>query len=206
MDPKFQTSFIPKKPLVSSAGVKTRHPVSIFMTAAVIIFILSIGGAAFALVWERVLASQEAQYQDELAKDQNQFNTSLISTLSKANQKIDIANQLLKSHLASSQVFDIVSKLTISTVRWKSFDFSVPDKAGQGIKVAMEGDADSFASIAYQSDVFGQSALFGTNKVIKNPVLSNLSVQPGGHVAFSFTATVDPSELSYTSSLAPASQ
>jgi hypothetical protein len=37
--------------------------------------------------------------------------------------------------------------------------------------------------------------------VIKNPVLSNLSVGANGKVDFSFTASVDPSKLSYTDEL-----
>jgi hypothetical protein len=210
MEPKFQTSFIPKKQLsVATSGGSSRHSVSILMTIALLVFIISIAGAGFAFAWERVLNSQQEAYKSDLAKDQNQFNTDLITTLTTADTKISIAKTLLADHLAVSQIFSIISQLTISSVRWKSLQFAAPGSAGgasaagPGISISMQGEADSFYSVAYQSDVFGQSAEFGTNKVIKNPVLSNLSVDPTtGHVDFAFTATMDPAELSYVAQLA----
>ena len=185
-------------------GEAARHSVSIFLTISIIIFIISIGAAGFSFAWEKVLNNQQNQYKDTLAKDQNQFNTSLINTLMKANSKIDIAKGLIANHLAVSEIFNIIGQLTIGNVQWKSFTFSAPDVSGSSaggtskdITVSMQGETDSYYSVAYQSDVFGQSSEFGTNKAIKNPVLSNLSVGSDGKVDFSFTASVDPSELSY---------
>jgi hypothetical protein len=204
METKFQTSFIPKKPLSAASVGGARHSVSILLTVSIVIFIISIGAAGFAFAWEKILDSEQNQYKNTLAKDQDQFNTSLINTLTKANAKIDIAKSLIANHLDVSEIFNIISQLTIANVQWKSFTFSAPAASGasangasNGITISMQGQTDSYYSVAYQSDVFGQSSTFGTNKVIKNPVLSNLSVGSDGKVGFSFTATVDPSELSY---------
>jgi hypothetical protein len=208
MEPKFQTSFIPKKPMIASTGNPARHSVSIFLTISIIVFVISLGGAGFAFAWEKVLGSEQNQYKKDLAADQNQFNTDLINTLTKANTKIDIAEGLIQKHLAVSEIFNIISNLTIASVEWKSFTFSAPAAspssgggASSAATVSMQGQTDSYYSVAYQSDVFGQSSEFGTNNVIKNPVLSNLSVGSDGKVAFSFTASVDPSELSYINEL-----
>lgn len=204
MEPKFQTSFIPKRPLTASGGGgPARHSVSIFLIISVVIFIISLGGAGFAFAWQKVLLSEQNQYKDDLAADQNQFNTSLINTLSTANTKITLAEGLLQNHLAVSEIFNIISQLTIASVQWKSFTFSAPTAGGSGgapglATISMQGETDSYYSVAYQSDVFGESSEFGTNKVIKDPVLSNLSVGSDGAVDFSFTASIDPAELSYT--------
>jgi hypothetical protein len=195
-----------------SSGNPARHSVSILLTVSVALFILSLGGAGFAFAWEKVLDSQQNKYKDDLAADQNQFNTSLISTLTAANEKINLAKDLIQNHLAASEIFNIIGQLTITSVQWKSFTFSAPAVSGSSagransgtnndITVSMQGEADSYYSVAYQSDVFGQSSEFGSNNVIKNPVLSNLSVGSDGKVGFSFTASVDPSELSYVSEL-----
>jgi hypothetical protein len=189
---------------MASTGNPAHHSVSILLTISIVIFILSIGAAGFAFAWEKILDSEQNQYKNTLAKDQDQFNTSLINTLTKANTKIDIAKSLIANHLDVSEIFNIISQLTIANVQWKSLTFSAPAASGasanaasNGITISMQGQTDSYYSVAYQSDVFGQSSTFGTNKVIKNPVLSNLSVGSDGKVGFSFTALVDPSELSY---------
>ena len=50
METKFQTSFIPKAPLLSDQKVRRRGAgTSVFMAIAVIIFLASIGGAGFTL-------------------------------------------------------------------------------------------------------------------------------------------------------------
>jgi hypothetical protein len=208
MEPKFQTSFIPKKPLAVSTAGATRHSVSVFLTISIIIFIISLGAAGVAYAWENILNSEQNQYKDTLAKDQDQFNTDLINTLTKANTKIDIAKSLIANHLAASEIFNIIGQLTIGSVQWKSFTFSAPATSGSSaagtskdITISMQGETDSYYSVAYQSDVFGQSSELGANQVIKNPVLSNLSVGSDGKVGFSFTASVNPSELSYVSEL-----
>lgn len=208
MEPKFQTSFIPKKPLTASASGPARHSISVFLTISIIIFIISLGAAGFAYTWENILNSEQGQYKDTLAKDQDQFNTNLINTLTKANTKIDIAESLIANHLAVSEIFNIIGQLTIGSVQWKSFTFSAPASSGSSAAgtskdttISMQGETDSYYSVAYQSDVFGQSSELGANQVIKNPVLSNLSVGSDGKVGFSFTASVNPAELSYTNEL-----
>ncbi len=190
-----------------SSGNPARHSVSIFLVISVIAFILSLGGAGFAFAWEKVLDSEQNQYKGDLAKDQDQFNTDVINTLTTANTEIDAAKSLIKNHLAVSQIFKIIGQLTIASVQWKSFTFSVPSasapSAGTGVNatVSMQGETDSYYSVAYQSDVFGRSSELGANQVIKNPVLSNLSVSSDGKVGFAFTAQIDPSKLSYTGGL-----
>lgn len=208
METKFQTSFIPKKPLAVSNSGQARHSISVLLTISIIIFIISLGAAGFAYAWENILNSEQNKYKDTLAKDQDQFKTDLINTLTKANSKIDIAESLITKHLAASEIFGIIGQLTIASVQWKSFTFSAPATSGASaggtsndITVSMQGETDSYYSVAYQSDVFGQSSKLGANQVIKNPVLSNLSVGSNGKVDFSFTASVDLSKLSYTDEL-----
>ena len=199
METKFQTSFIPKKPLVSDSTVHVSHSgTSVFMVVAVLLFIASLAGGAFTFVWKNVLLKSQESYKTQLANKKKRFNTTLIEELKRANTKIDLSKQLLANHLAASEVFSIISKLTIAGVRFSSFDFTAAAKDSDGIKVTMKGVGNSFSAIAFQSDVFGQSQKYGSNKVLKNPVLSDLSLDQNGNVGFVFTTTINPADLSYS--------
>jgi hypothetical protein len=151
METKFQTSFIPKKPLAVSNSGQARHSISVLLTISIIIFIISLGAAGFVFAWKNVLDNQQNQYKDTLAKDQNQFNTDLINTLTKANTKIDIAESLIAKHLAVSEIFGIIGQLTIGSVQWKSFTFSTPATSptsapgtSNNVTISMQGETDSF--------------------------------------------------------------
>lgn len=207
MDTKFQTSFIPKKPiLMDQKVVHHGSTTSIFMFISVLVFIFSIAGAVFSLIWKDVLIKQQTQYAIDLKKAESRFDIATIEKLKKASVKIDTATQLLKNHLAVSEIFNIISLLTADGIRFTSFEFSpstvVSDpnntEASNGIKISMKGVGSSFSAIAWQSDVFGKSAKFGTNKVVKNPILTDLQLDPlTGNVAFSFTAEINPEDLNY---------
>ncbi len=205
METKFQTSFIPKKPLIT--GERPRSPVgiSIFMGIAVIIFVASLAGAGFVFAWKGLLVDSQHKYQQELNEQEKRFKPEEIERLKKKNIRIDFAKELLKNHLSVSEIFSIVGGLTIDGVRFSSLDYSGPDaKAANGgtlAKISMRGIANSFSSIAWQSDVFGSSQRYGTNKILKNPVLSDLVVDATGNVGFSFMANIDPVDISYEKTL-----
>jgi uncharacterized membrane protein YjjP (DUF1212 family) len=205
METKFQTSFIPKKPLVSSsplAPVK-RRSTNVFMLLGVLLFLVSLGGAGFVLLWEQVLITAQKNYESDLNKRKNQFNPQLIEDLRRANVKIDLSRDLLKNHLAVSQAFDIISKLTIQSVRFRSFEVNAPTGISrEGVKLVLRGEAANFSSIAFQSDVLGKSAEYGTNKIIKNPILSDLVLDAAGNVSFTLTTQLTPTDISYEKFLA----
>lgn len=205
METKFQTSFIPKKPLIT--GERPRGPVgmSIFMGLAVIIFVASLAGAGFVFAWKGLLLDSQKKYQQELTEQEKRFKPEEIERLKKKNIRIDFAKDLLKNHLSVSEIFTIIGGLTIDGVRFANLDYSGPDPKGTNggnlAKISMKGIANSFSSIAWQSDVFGNSQRYGTNKILKNPVLSDLAVDATGNVGFSFMANIDPADISYEKTL-----
>lgn len=208
MDTKFQTSFIPKKPiLMDQKTIKHSGGASVFMFISVMIFILSLAGAGFTFFWKDVLTKQQASYQVELEKAEKRFDIALIEKLKKANTKIDLANQLLKNHIAVSEVFDIINNLTTEGIRFDNFEFTSPAVSGDSARITVKGTGNSFSSIAWQSDVLGQSIKYGKNKVVKNPVLGDLVLDDKGNVGFTLTASFDTSDIYYekilTGDLAP---
>ncbi len=200
METKFQTSFIPKKPLVSDSKVtvSVHHgSVSIVMVLGTVLFLASLGGAIFTVVWKQVLIKAQDKYKAELVESEKRFNVALIESLKKVNTKIDVSNKLLKSHLSVSEIFPILNRLTIESVRFNNFEFKKDSAGSSDVKITMKGIARNYNSIAFQSDVFGASELYGNNKVIKNPIVTDLTEDDSGEVSFTFSGTLNSSDLSY---------
>ena len=207
METKFQTSFIPKKQITqagSSIGMsqRPRRNTSLFMSIAVLLFLLSLGAIGGTFAWKSYLENQQLDYKKQLSEREKQFNADLIEELKRQNIKIDVASQLLQSHLATSQIFDILGRLTIENVRFLNMDMSTPTNQTEDIKVSMKGYGTSFAAVAFQSDVLGQLEQYGLRKIVKNPIISDPALDQAGTVAFGFSASISPASLSYEKSIA----
>jgi len=170
------------------------------MTIATILFILSIAGAGGAYAYGQYLLQAQNTYKDQLATRENQFNISLIEQLKSENVKIDLARQVLNNHVALSQVFDMISRITIENVRFMNLDISVPtltNNSSNGVKISLQGYGTSFSAVAFQSDVLNQLDQYGLRNIVKNPILSNPTQGTNNTVSFGFSAMIDPASLSY---------
>ena len=205
MEPKFQTSFIPKKPV---AGMGTSYQslhkpksagVSIFMTLAVLLFIVSLAGVGGAYFWKQYLISAQDNYKQTLIAREKQFDLSQIEHLKQVNVQIDTAKQLLRNHLADSQIFQIISTFTIESVRFLSMDLTAPASPSDSLKLTMNGYGSNLSAVAFQSDVLGSLEQYGLRDIVKNPMISNPSLGQSGTVSFGFSASIDPAALSYES-------
>jgi hypothetical protein len=201
METKFQTSFIPKKPMPSVGGATTpqhHHGTSLFMTIAVFLFIASLAAAGGAYAWKGILKNAQASYKQQLADRERAFQVNLIEKLKQTNIQIDTASKLLENHLAISQIFDVISRFTISNVQFRSMELTYnPLESGKNIQIEMEGVGTTLAAVAFQSDVLSQLEQYGLRKVVKNPALSNPSFGANSEVTFGFSAEIDPEALTY---------
>ncbi len=208
METKFQTSFIPRRPLPSTPGalapmVPKRHheSSSLFMMIAVFIFILAlltVGGAYF---WKQYLLSDQTRSEQNLAQRRKEFLIDQISVIKAQSTKITYASQLLGNHLSMSKIFGVVSKLTSESVRFISMDISAPGGLSSPLQMTLVGYGRDFPSVAFQSDVLNQLEKYGLRAVVKNAIVSEPTLNHNGTVSFGFTAQVDPSSLAYTKSL-----
>lgn len=201
METKFQTSFIPKKPLVTSGAsippVKHNTGASLFMTLSVMIFIISILSAGGSYAWKQYLTNDQKVLQQQLKKREQEFNIDLISKLKIQNTQIDTAKKLLENHLAISQIFAILSSLTTESIRFLSLSVSSPTGTGDGLKISLTGHGTNFNAVAFQSDVLGHLEQYGLRQIVKNPIVADPALDQKGLVSFGLTATIDPNSLSY---------
>jgi hypothetical protein len=168
------------------------------MAIAVLVFIASLIGVGGAYFWKQYLLSQQASYKTQLAEREKQFNLDLVEQLKQVNVQIDTARQLLTKHIAMSQIFEIVQRMTVSDIRFTSLEVAGPTAQKNGASLSMHGYGKDLSAVAFQSDVLGQLAQYGLQKIIKNPMISDPVLDANGSVSFGFSATIDPASLSYT--------
>lgn len=191
MDPQAGASFIPKKPL--DAGLRRRGGIGLMMLIAILIFVASVIAAGGAWSYQQYLQSSLASKAASLKAQEAAYDPSAIEDLVRLDSRINNAQTLLNNHVAVSALLAFLSTQTLVNVAWSNFNVTLqPDGSA---KLTLAGSADSFSTVALQSDQFGAS------KYLKDVVFSSIAVGATGGISFSVAATVDPSLLLYKNSL-----
>ena len=190
MDPVGQGSFIPKQSLTA---VDRGGGVGLFLLLSIIIFLMSLIAAGAAFGYQQVLNRTIADKDADLKLREGEFNSGTIQDLLRIDRRITQTRALLQKHVAPSAILYFLSTITLKRVQLNSFDATI-NKDG-GATLGLSGVADSFSSVALQSDQFGAT------KVLKDVVVSGVSVNEKGKVSFSVNATVDPTLILYKNNL-----
>lgn len=193
MDTRFQTSFIPKKPIVGSDTVYSSARVSGFFVVALILFLISVASAAGVYVYEKTLEKANLANDQKLGEKEKRFEPATLDEIQVKNTQISAAKDILAKHIVISEFLKNLSTFTLQTIRFKTFDYKYtsPEK----ITISMKGEGRDFRSVALQSDIFAKK-----NTIFKNPIVSNLAVNTDGTIDFDFTASLTAETLSYKAS------
>ncbi|HNW71538.1 MAG TPA: hypothetical protein PKZ36_02435 [Candidatus Paceibacterota bacterium] len=189
MDQNFQTSFIPKKPMIEQKTTEKR-PIGIFVAISLIIFLaiaLISGGAYF---YKSVLIKNLSEMKANLELAKNRFEPSKIAQLQTFDKRLISSTEILSKHIAISPIFQVLQDSTLKTIRYTDFGYEMDDKTNT-INIKMSGQAVGYRSIALQSD------LLVANKNFIDPVFSNLLLDEKGNVLFDLQFSVDPSFVNY---------
>lgn len=191
MEQNFQTSFIPKKPMVkeySSAGPRPIGFLTIISLFLLFTVLLTSGGLYF---YKGIMAKNIATMKSNLNLAQNRFEPTKIKELQLLDRRLTAANQILSKHIAISPIFEALQAVTMKNVRYTKFSYDFEDGKDAKIKVKMSGVTLGYNFLALQSDLFGQ------NKNFIDPVFSNLALSENGNVTFDLDFSVDPSFVDY---------
>jgi hypothetical protein len=187
MDQNFQTSFIPKKPMIEQGRV-VKPSIGLFMIISIFLFfsmVIASGGAYF---YKKVLTDNITKMKSDLILAKNRFEPSKIVQLKILDKRLISSDEILSKHITVSPIFEVLEALTMKTVRYTLFSYDFTNKA---IVVKMSGQAIGYSSIALQAD------LFTKNKNLIDPIFSNLSLDDKGNVLFDLVFSVDPSFVNY---------
>lgn len=200
MEPRFQTSFIPKKPLSPDARRPGHRVIGFFSLGSLIIFVSVIALSVGVFLYQQFLLQNISSMKRSLDRARAAFEPSLIAELKRLDSRIETVKKLIGAHAAATPVFRLLELNTLQNVRFSDFNYtsSGPDT----VSITMKGEARSFSAIALQAD------LLASRREIRDPVFSNLTPDKGGLVAFVFSGNLDPRIVLYQSTLdntAPAS-
>lgn len=190
MDPVGQGSFIPKQALTAQSR---GGGMGLLFLLALLIFVMSLIAAGAAFVYKQYLDGQITRSDKELQLAEGAFNAGTIQDLVRMDNRLAQARILLQKHVSPSAVFNFLSSITLQRVQLSGFDFTLQPDGGASI--ALTGTADSFSSVALQSDQFGAS------KVLKDVIFSGITLNDNGRVSFAVNATVDPALILYSRNL-----
>lgn len=192
MEPKFQSSFIPKGPIAStvaslSTGQKTREK-NLFSFLALVIFIISVFLAVGIFGYKFYLKYRIDKMGADLEEARATLEPEAIRELTRLDNRIISTQELVAKHHVLSPLFEFLEVSTPKTVRFSNFRYSMTEK---GLELSMKGEARGYTALALQADIFSKSEYF------KDSIFSDLNLNEKGDVNFSFKTIVDPSLVSY---------
>ena len=198
MEPKFQSSFIPKGPIGSSAtgsaiGQKGKSR-SLLSYLSVVIFILSVvlAGAVFGYKFYLKYSLENMETALEQARADLQSET--IAELTRLDNRLNFTKELVSKHKVLTPLFEFIEISTPKTVRFNNFNFSVND---DGVNLTLAGEARGYTALALAADIFNKSNFF------INPVFSDLQLNNNGDVTFTFKGTIDSNQVLYSRQIEP---
>lgn len=190
METNFQTSFIPKKPMVPERTVRSR-PLGLLTILSLLVFFTVLIATGALYFYKETLAKSIANMENDLRKAETRFEPEAISKFELLNRRLNAGKTALDRHVAISPIFKALEEVTMKSVRYNKFSYSLEGNANTKMIVKLDGIASDYRSIALQSDLYSQSKYF------KNPIFSNLSLDNKGSVNFDLEFTVDPVFVDY---------
>ncbi|MBX4189360.1 hypothetical protein KW785_02065 [Candidatus Parcubacteria bacterium] len=203
MDPKLQSSFIPKGPEAHSigTGLYTRRESAgqtVMGVLSVLIFVISIVAALGVFGYTRYLTSRIGSMGADLEEARATINPELIKKITSLDNRLISTKDLLNKHTVLSPFFSFLESATLQSVSYTEFSYN-RSKEGK-INLILKGLARGYQAVALQSNVFtgvSTSTPAARNLYFKSPVFSDLHLSEKGEVVFTFSSTVDPALVSY---------
>ncbi|MDP2651085.1 MAG: hypothetical protein Q8O98_00670 [bacterium] len=191
MDPKFQSSFIPKGPAAaigSEVKVSKLKEKTFLGFLATLIFVLTLVLSVGILGYNYYLSYSIGNMTERLEIARATAEHESVNEILRLDARLNIVNDLLSQHAVLSPIFEFLESQTVTTVQFNSFDYSTTE---DGVALELTGEARGYAAVALQAEAFQESPHF------KNPVFSDLQLDETGNVVFAMSALVDPEIISY---------
>jgi hypothetical protein len=195
MENSFQTSFIPKKPIVANSSVSnTSNNTSITMVVSIFIMVVMLVASGGLYLYKNYLQNNKAVLSGNLKKIKDSFDNNTIVNLALYDKTSSVAKQILENHIVLSPLFQLINELTLSSIQYTKFEHKVTNGV---FSVSMSGIARDYKSIALQADVFSTPK----GRMLQNVIFSNLTKDKNNNVTFNVEFDVDSTLLSYSNNI-----
>ena len=135
------------------------------------------------------------QKENELNLAKNRFEPSKITELQVLDKRLRASTEILSNHVVITPIFEALQAITMKTVRYTKFGYTLGEEKKSNVVIKMSGVAVGYRSIALQPD------LFAKDKNLIEPIFSNLTLDEKGNVLFELEFSVDPSFVNYKQTL-----
>lgn len=188
------SNFIPRDtPTIPSAPRNQKGLADLLMLLSIVLFVASLALAAGVFLYGEYLKSSAASKTDQLARAEAAFEPALIHELTRLDDRMRAAGDVLGGHVSPSAFFTMLEQTTIASIAYTSLEFEATD--AQTMTVKMEGVAASVNAIALQADLFARGGM------ITSPIFSNINREADG-IHFNLSALVDPVAINYVQRIA----
>lgn len=198
METKFQTSFIPKKPIIQEKKISSG--INLFLLISLIIFFITAGLAGYVYFEKQRLVKKIDGEKTTITTNKNSLTKDSLSieNFVDLNTRIEVSKELLTKHITVAPVFSFLQDRVLKNVRFNSFVFSYSDKLDASgktsVKVDVSGKALDWRTMAAQVDEFGKTQW---KNIVRESKLSNLALSSDGSVTFLYTAYLNPDFVVY---------
>lgn len=183
-------TFIPKKSLTPNLyqkrGTSPLIIISIFLAIASALI------AAGFYFYKNKINKETEGLRESVNRAQLTVDEVTINNLENMTEKIKNAKEIVDSHKSLIPLFNLLESTTLKSIRFSNFSYS---ESGENISVKMDGEANSYSSLANQSDSYTK------NNDIKNFVFSNLTLTDKGNIKFSIDIQINPSLVLYSNKI-----
>jgi|GEM_PF-825483 len=214
MEPSIQSSFIPKQAMAPNNNVvrpsSSEGGMGLITLLSFIILFLSLLAAGGTFAYRSYLLShlyapcqvtsttqasgdilglsgstnKNCGLYASLEDKRRQLDGERLTKMERLDTKMKLASAVMSKHMSLSPLFDILSTTTLKTIRYTKF-------GTQDGRETLSGVASGYEDIAVESNVLNSMS------AVKDPLFSNLDLDPQGNVTFTLDFTVDPGALNY---------
>lgn len=186
MESNIHSNFIPHDAPVTRR-VRSGAMFDVFGLLSIVCFVASATLAAGVFLYVQYLTTSAQSKVAQLQRAKDAFEPTLIQELTRLDDRMRAADEVLGQHLAPSALFELLEKLTLQSVSYTSLTLS-PDL--DSISLSMQGNAQTMNAIALQADLLAKSG------AMSSPIFSNINRQLGS-VRFDFEAHIHPTAMRY---------
>lgn len=189
-------SFIPKGSLAREETFLERpRPRSLLGFFATFIFLASTGSYVGLYLYNDILAGRINGLALQIKNIQKDFEQPEVAQARVFRARAELAKKLFNEHIVVTPLFDFLATNTTESVFYHDLKFIRGEKGELSLDVS--GEAPSYASLAYQADVFRQKG----DELLSFSV-DNIMLTKTGSIGFVFHMTFVPQYLSYVGSFA----
>jgi len=202
MEPKFNTSFIPKKSLQADVSATVggknrfvrRHDVHgpgyylmfmVFLTSVVV----SLGVFGYTKIVESNIQEKIAR----LERQKEAFDEETVAMLARADTHITNAKKILREHTAVSELFTLLETITLVRVQYTELEYT--GQPSETSLVTISGLSKNFQDVALQTEQYR------LHPSLHKPVVRDLERLEDNSVSFSIDVTADTGLVSFSSAL-----